>query len=493
MSRPLIAVLCLACAVAVGNVYFPQALIDPVAGAFGVSASAAAAIVSATQLGYALGIFLIVPLGDRLPGRRLVLILLGASAAGLAAAGAAPRLSVLTGASLLVGLTTVFAQVICALAAGMVAPDRRGQLAGTLLSGSIFGILLARGVAGVLATHVGWRAPYFIAAAMCAVLAAALARALPAGERHAGRWSLAEPLRLVAREPALRRSAFYQASAFAGFTAAWAGIALELTPQGVGALALVGVLTMVATPLAGRAADRHGPDRVSRFALAGGVGAAPVLAVDGLVPLAIGTLMLDVAMQCGMTANVARFYALPGRARNRMNAGYMTCAYLGGTAGSLLATAAYGVAGWAGVVALVGLAPLPALLASLSRLHQPGLVREDHGLDAVTQAELAEDPGHVGLDRRLGDDEPRGDLGVGEPAGDRAQNLELAIGERVQARGPRGRRASLGQPVGVGVEQPAGDAGGDDGVPARHGADPGEQVVRRRVLQEKPARTRAQP
>src|ERR1700754_3268098 len=114
MSRTLLAVLCLACAVAVGNVYFPQALNAPVAAAFGVSPGAAAAIVSATQLGYAAGIFLIVPLGDRLPGRRLVLVLLGVTAAGLAAAGAAPSLRVLTAASLLIGIATVFAQIICA-------------------------------------------------------------------------------------------------------------------------------------------------------------------------------------------------------------------------------------------------------------------------------------------------------------------------------------------------------------------------------------------
>jgi predicted MFS family arabinose efflux permease len=215
----------------------------------------------------------------------------------------------------------------------------------------------------VLATHAGWRAPYLVAAAACALLALVLARALP-DTAPGPRRRVSDPLRLVVAEPALRRSAFFQASSFAGFTAAWAGIAQWLAPEAVGALALVGVVTMVATPLAGRFADRRGPERVSAFALAGGIAAAPVLALGGLVPLVLGTLMLDVAMQCGMVANVARFYALPGRARNRMNAGYMTCAYLGGTGGSLLGTVAYGALGWDGVVAVVALAPLPALLSA---------------------------------------------------------------------------------------------------------------------------------
>ena len=183
LDRPLLVVLALACAVAVGNVYFPQALITPVASGFAVSTGAAAAIVTATQLGYAAGIFFLVPLGDRIAARPLILALIGLVSASLLAAGAAPTLAVLVAASALVGLTTVFAQVISTLAAGMVAADRRGFVAGTLLSGSIGGILLARGFGGVLGEHLGWRAPYLAAAAGSAVLAAILARTLPRPRR----------------------------------------------------------------------------------------------------------------------------------------------------------------------------------------------------------------------------------------------------------------------------------------------------------------------
>jgi predicted MFS family arabinose efflux permease len=383
LDRPLVLVLALACAVAVGNVYFPQALITPVASGFDVSTAAAAAIVTATQLGYAAGILLIVPLGDRLAARPLILTLLGLVSASLLAAGAAPTLGLLVAASALVGLTTVFAQVISTLAAGMVAADRRARVAGTLLSGSIGGILLARTFGGVLGQHLGWRAPYLVAAVGCAALATVLARALPATaprSRQPYPALVVEPLRLLAAEPLLRRSALYQASTFAGFTAAWSGIAQLLSgpvysfgADAVGFLALVGVATMVVTPLAGRAVDRRGPDHINTMALIGSVAATPLLAAaslggtTGLAALVVATLQIDVAMQCGMVANVARFQAVRPEALNRMRSAYMTCAYMGGSGGSLLGTIAYTSAGWHAVAALVALAPTPALFLHLRR------------------------------------------------------------------------------------------------------------------------------
>lgn len=383
LDRPLVLVLAAACAVAVGNVYFPQALIGPVASGLGVSSGAASAIVTATQLGYAAGIFLLVPLGDRVPARPLILVLLALVSVSLLGAGAAPSLAVLVAASVLTGLTTVFAQLIATLAAELSGPDRRALVAGTLLSGSIGGILLARTFGGVLGEQLGWRAPYLAAAAGSAALALVLARALPATAPRARQPYAAlvpAPLRLLAREPALRRSAFYQATTFAGFTAAWSGIAQLLGgpvygygAEAVGLLALVGVVTMVATPLAGRVVDRDGPDGVNTIALAASVAAFPLLAAAGLggslglVALVLATLQLDVAMQCGMVANVARFYAVRPEARNRMTSGYMTCAYLGGSAGSFLATIVYAAAGWHAVAALVALAPAPALVLQLRR------------------------------------------------------------------------------------------------------------------------------
>jgi predicted MFS family arabinose efflux permease len=203
------------------------------------------------------------------------------------------------------------------------------------------------------------------------VLAVILARTLPVTTPPSCQpypSLLSESLRLLRAEPDLRRSCLYQATVFAGFSAVWTCLALLLTgpayglgAQAVGLLALVGGATMICTPLAGRLADRRGPDPVNLVCMlgvllsaalltAGALGGAP-----GLAALVAGTLLLDIAMQSGMVANQARIYALRPDARSRLNTAYMTCAYLGGSAGSWLGTRAYGEAGWWGVCALVAL------------------------------------------------------------------------------------------------------------------------------------------
>ncbi|MEU8797578.1 MFS transporter [Spirillospora sp. NPDC048819] len=369
LSRRVIFLLALTCGVAVGNIYFPQAISPLVASGLDVSPGTAALVVTAAQFGYAAGNFLLVPLGDRFPHRPLIVVMLGVTGIGLLAAAGAPGLPALVGASALVGITTVVAPVIAPMAAGLVADDRRGAVMGTLLSGSIGGILLARTFGGMIGEWLGWRAPYLVSAAVALCLAAALAFALPATvppSKQSYPALLAEPLRLLRREPELRRTCFYQATVFGGFQAVWTGVALLLTgpvyglgAQAVGVLALVSAGTMVATPAAGRQVDRRGSDPVSLVAILGTIAAAGVLAAgaaggrSGLVALAAGTLLLDVAMQSGMVANQSRIFALRPEARSRINTAYMTCSFLGGSTGSWLGAAAYSRFGWTGVCALV--------------------------------------------------------------------------------------------------------------------------------------------
>ncbi|POX42348.1 MFS transporter [Streptomyces sp. Ru73] len=378
-------ILALTCAVAVGNVYFPQAVVPLAAAGLGVPPESASLAVTATQAGYTAGMFLLVPLGDRLPHRAFLVALLGLTGLGLCAAGCAPSLPVLVAASAFTGFTTVAAQVVGPLAAGLVAPDRRGAVIGTLLSGSIGGMLLARTFSGTLGEWLGWRAPYLVAAALVLLLAAALARTVPVtapSSRQPYPALLAEPLRLLRTEPALRRSCFYQATVFAGFSAVWTGVALLLTgpsyglgAQAVGLLALVGGPTMFCTPFAGRLVDRRGPDPVNLVCLLGVLASAPVMAVGasggalGPAALVLGTLLLDVAMQSGMVANQARVYAVRPDARSRLNTAYMTCAYVGGSAGSWIGVRAYGRAGWWGVCALVALLAALALARHLAALY----------------------------------------------------------------------------------------------------------------------------
>jgi predicted MFS family arabinose efflux permease len=377
LGRGVILILALACGVAVANVYFPQAITPLIAAALHVPASSAALVATAGQLGYAAGLFLLVPLGDRLRHRPLILVLLGVTGIGLVFAGLAPNLTVLVVLSAIVGLTTVVPQILLPMAAGLVPDDRRGAITGTLLAGLLGGILLARTFSGTLGQWLGWRMPYLIAAGLVIALAILLAWIVPDTDptsRQRYPALLGTALKLFATEPQLRRSCLYQACLFGGFSAAWTSLALlvtgpkfGLTASAVGLIALVGAGSMFVSPIVGRRIDRTGPDPVNLICFLGAVLAAGVLAIAtlggaiGLVALAAGMLLLDVAVQSGQVANQARIFALRPDLRSRLNTAYMTCAFLGGSAGSWLGVRAYTDLGWPGVcglVVLVAIIPL---------------------------------------------------------------------------------------------------------------------------------------
>ncbi|WP_456156646.1 MFS transporter [Streptomyces niveus] len=381
MNRRTLLILAVTCGVAVGNIYFPQAVGPLIAAGLDTSPESAALVVTATQIGYTAGVFLLAPLGDRLPHRPFLVTLLALTGVGLLVAGCAPALPPLVAAGAFVGVMSVAAQIVAPLAAGLVAPEHRGAVMGTLLSGSIGGMLLARTFGGSLGEWLGWRAPYLVAAVLVLLLAVVLFRALPVttpSSREPYPALLAASVRLLRTEPELRRSCVYQATVFGGFSAVWTCVALLLSgpayglgAQAVGSLALIGAATMLCTPFAGRLVDRRGPDPVNLVCLLGVVLSAALLVpgdlggTRGLAALVVGTLLLDVAMQSGMVANQARVLALRPDARSRLNTAYMTCSYLGGSAGSWLGVGVYGRAGWRGVCGLVALLAVLALVRHL--------------------------------------------------------------------------------------------------------------------------------
>jgi predicted MFS family arabinose efflux permease len=376
-SRPLVLVLALACGIGVANIYFPQAITPQIGTSLHISAASAALVATMAQIGYACGIFLLVPLGDRVQHRALISVLFLITGVGLLAAGLATALPLLLVLSALVGATTVVPQIIIPMAAGLVSAERRGALTGNLLSGLIGGILLARVFSGTLGDWLGWRAPYLIAAVLalgCGIVMRSVLPVTVPSSRQRYPALLGESVKLFRAEPELRRSCLYQALVFAGFSAAWTSLTLLVTGSryhlgtpAVGLIALVGAGSVFCTPIAGRAIDRRGSDTVNLICFGGTVAAALILLAGGhggglgLVTLTLGMLLMDIAMQCGQVANQARIFALRPEARSRLNTAYMTCAFAGGSLGSWLGVRAYAHFGWNGVCALLGIAALVAL------------------------------------------------------------------------------------------------------------------------------------
>jgi predicted MFS family arabinose efflux permease len=366
-ARPrtgLLGLLAACSAIGVGTVYFPQALLPYVAGSLQVPVADAALIVTAPQAGYATGILAIVPLGDTGHQRRLLTALFAGVAACALSAAVAPSLPVLVIGSYLMGCAAVASPVIGPYVAGMTGERRLGSINSILLSVGIPGMIASRAVAGYLGEEYSWRYAYLLAAGLALVCAALSWTRLPAPAvvvpaRFPG--YLRRPLDQLRRQPALRRSAFYQMCTFAGFTGTWATLVLVLRDRfGLGAealgwVSLVAIATMVVVPATGRAVDRRSPDRVTSWILIGTVAAAALMAsavtggLLGLVLLVAGVLVLDVAMQSGMVANVTRIYRLDPAARSAMNTAYMVCAYSAGGAGSWTAVRLYNAFGWLAV------------------------------------------------------------------------------------------------------------------------------------------------
>lgn len=380
--------LALACAVCVATIYFPQAVIALIAADLHVAPSSAALVATGAQFGYAAGIFLLVPLGDRLRNRPLIVALMALTGLFLLVAAAAPNLTVLIVAGTLVGVFTVVPQVIMPMVAGLVPDNRRGAAMGTMLGGLLGGILLARTFGGTIGEWLGWRAPYVVAAVLILVLGVVLAVTVPHTNppaRHNYPALVAESLRLFRQEPELRRSGLYQALTFGGFSAAWTCLALLISgpryglgAETVGLIGLAGAVSVFVTPIAGRWIDRKGADPVSLISILGVIAASGVLAfgllggVAGLVVLIAGLVLLDVAVQCGQVANQSRIFSLRPEARSRLNTAYMTCTFVGGTLGSWLGVQAYDRFGWGAVATFVAFAALVALIRHLAHRRVSG-------------------------------------------------------------------------------------------------------------------------
>lgn len=387
ISRAVVLLLAVACGATVANLYYAQPLLSTIADAFGISEAASGLLVTVTQVAYAAGLVLIVPLGDLLDRRRLVVSLLLVSAVGMGAAGAAPGVVVLALALGVAATTSVVVQILIPFASTLAPEAERGRVVGTVMSGVLIGVLLARTVSGFLADALGWRAPFLAAAGLMVVLALALVRTLPRVPPASSLPYL--PLlrsigTLVAREPVLRHRMAYGACGFAGFTIVWTAIAFLLAGEPydfgertIGLFGLAGLVGAVGAQGMGRAHDRGRGGVATVGVLACILASWGLLLAGGTSAIALiaGLAVLDFGVQGQMVLSQGAIYELGAENASRVTTAYITSCFAGGAVGSAVAAATWSLGGWnavCGAGAAVAALAIALWLLAARRAAHPG-------------------------------------------------------------------------------------------------------------------------
>jgi len=364
LSPALILLMSVATGLAVASNYYAQPLLDTIARAFDLSASSAGFIVTAAQLGYAAGLLFLVPLGDMFERRMLIVSMTLLAAGGMLITASSQSLTMMIIGTALTGLFSVVAQILVPLAATLASPEKRGKVVGTIMSGLLLGILLARTVAGLLASLGGWRTVYWVASVLMVIMALALWRGLPKvkQENHLNYPQLlASVFSLFTRDKLLRTRAVLGCLTFANFSILWTSMAFLLAAppfnysEGViGLFGLAGAAGALGARPAGGLADKGKSHMTTSAGLvllllswaAIWYGHVSVLA------LIVGILVLDLTVQGVHITNQTVIYRVKPDARNRLTAGYMTSYFIGGAAGSEISASAWQHAGWTGVCAI---------------------------------------------------------------------------------------------------------------------------------------------
>jgi predicted MFS family arabinose efflux permease len=382
LPRSLVVLFAVGAAFAVATLYASQPILGVLQSELAVNATEIGLVPTLTQLGYALGILLLAPLGDRYDRRRIIVGKSGVLAAALVLAGVAPSVQVLWFASLAIGLSATMAQDIVPAAATLAPEARRGQVVGTVMTGLLLGILVSRVVSGVIAEQLGWRAVFFIAAACIALLGVAMWKRLPsfAPTTDLGYRALLGSLReLWIRHAGLRRAAIAQALLAVGFSAFWSTLAVflhappfALSSAGVGLFGIAGVAGALAARVAGGVADRRGPERVTQLGAAlaviafGAMAWLPLLGSGpALVLLAVTAIVFDLGTQAALVAHQTIIYSLEPAARSRLNALLVVSMFVGMASGAALGSMLLARWGWMGVTALAAGSALLALVVRL--------------------------------------------------------------------------------------------------------------------------------
>lgn len=365
MSRIMALLFATACGISVANIYFAQPLLDQLSNDFGIDDSFIGLVITITQIFYGIGLLLLVPLGDLLNQRRLIVGQMILSTIALIIVGTAFSSAILFVGMALVGLLAVVTQTLVAFAANIASPTERGRIVGIVTSGIVIGILLARTFAGILTDLAGWRSVFIVSATIMLLLASLFFKVLPNVEREVKSITYSELIRstftLLRQERTLRVRSVLAMLIFADFSILWTSLVLPLsTPpivlshSAIGAFGLVGVAGALAAASAGKLADRGYGQRTTGIALT-------LLLISwlfisylqqSLFALVVGIVLLDLAVQAIHVTNQTMILPLRREAQSRLTAGYMIFYSIGSAAGSIASTQIYAHFGWEGVSSL---------------------------------------------------------------------------------------------------------------------------------------------
>ncbi|MBX9798897.1 MAG: MFS transporter [Burkholderiaceae bacterium] len=378
LPAPLILLLATGAGLSVASLYYSQPMLGVLGADIHASDRMIGLVPTLTQLGYALGILLLAPLGDRYDRRTIILIKAGLLALALLSSGLAPGIMWLLASSLVIGLTATMAQDIVPAAATLAPESHRGKIVGTVMTGLLLGILLSRVISGFGAEEFGWRSVYIAASVGVAMIAVATWRGLPRFQpttQLAYGELLGSMVQLWRRHPALRQAALAQGLLALGFSAFWSTLAVmlhgapfHLGSAAAGSFGLAGAAGALAAPLAGKLADKRGPELVTRLGAALGAISFAVMLLAPSLPthmqlalLVIATIGFDLGVQATLVAHQTIVYSIEPGARSRLNALLFTGMFIGMSSGAALGSLLLSQFGWAGVVVLATLSSLAAL------------------------------------------------------------------------------------------------------------------------------------
>jgi predicted MFS family arabinose efflux permease len=378
VSNWITVLLAVSCGLIVANIYYAQPLVGPISAELGLSPRSAGLIVTMAQLGYGAGLLLIVPLGDLIENRRLVLSVMAVGALALLGAALSTDAVAFLAAALLIGLGSVAVQILIPYAGHMAPAAIRGRVVGNVTTGLMIGVMLSRPLSSFIAAFSSWHVVYGASAAAMVVLAVVLHRMLPPRMPTArlGYGALLASMVQVARNtPVLRRRAFYQACLFGAFSLFWttvplllAGPAFEFSQSGIALFALAGVAGAVAAPIAGRVADRGWTRTATAFTMmltTGGFALTHVAELGStfsLVALVAAAIAIDFGVQANVVLGYRALFVLGAESRSRLNGLYMTTFFLAGAAGSAVGGWAYATGGWALASSIGAALPIAALI-----------------------------------------------------------------------------------------------------------------------------------